>query len=122
MKIPFKSALAICVAACMVMNVPAYAHNESVHSGMVDLSYQIMKAVELHGAPQPAGLSQQDAAIWKDYIDAIKVAPSKYRKHPGGLPDPVADGAPSHAGLVVSFILLNTTFICSAGGCGARGV
>jgi hypothetical protein len=83
----FRSVLASGLAAFMILNVPAYAHNENVHSGMVDLSYEIMKAVENNSfiIAQPPNANQAD---WLQYINAVHAAPARYRKWQAGLPAP----------------------------------
>ena len=92
MKIPCRSAFAAALAGLLAGNVPAYAHNERVHSGMVDLSYEIMKAVETN-APSimlnmqpPPNLNPQQLQDWQDFLKAVASAPAKYRKHGTGLP------------------------------------
>ena len=97
MKRTCKSTLAAMLAAFMATNVPAYAHNEKVHAGMVDLGYEVMKAVTYEmtkpiGAQQifdltpPANLSPQEQTDWQNFLIEISKAPAKYRAHPSGLP------------------------------------
>jgi hypothetical protein len=103
MKIPYKGTLAVALVCLLGSNVPAYAHNEAVHSHMVDLSYEIMKALEDKAPSVEPFINQPPANVnpsdWSDFLTLIRNAPKRYRAWPSGLPpsDPSCPAGPNWA-------------------------
>ena len=91
MRICGRSASAIALTmSTLLSSMPAQAHNAPVHSDMVELSYEVMLAVEnktFNFAPPP-GVAP---AEWTAFLDSVAAAPAKYRLQQSQLPAPARD-------------------------------
>jgi hypothetical protein len=82
--------MSVVLAGLMVANVPAFAHNEAVHSHMVDLSYEIMHAIEINSPTVMPFLTQPpvgaNPADWAAFLQLMAKAPKRYRAQQTNVP------------------------------------
>jgi hypothetical protein len=91
MRICGRSASAIALTmSTLLSSMPAQAHNAPVHSDMVELSYEVMLAVEnkTFNFDPPPGVAP---AEWTAFLDSVAAAPAKYRLQQSQLPAPARD-------------------------------
>ena len=91
MKMRLKSGVAsTLVVATVLTSLPASAHNENVHSDMVEMSYEIMLGVanKSWSLPAPSGVSPVE---WDNFLKSISSAVTTYRSQPTALATPVVN-------------------------------